>query len=89
MKNGICPKCQSTEIYRREEGGFHIRGSSYGVSVLTYDRLIKLHTYLCMERGYIELYADSKTEDRKAYDRRFIIEKDDSWKRMGDSVVHE
>jgi predicted nucleic-acid-binding Zn-ribbon protein len=83
MKNGICPKCQSKEIYLRDDGGLHIRGGAYGVSVLADNRLMKLHTFLCIGCGYMEMYADTKTDDRKAYDRKYIVDRDKEWKKIG------
>ena len=62
MKNGVCPKCHSTQVYR----GASTEGE--GLSAGTYNAIIEIDTgklqvtlwvdtYVCAACGYIEMYV--------------------------------
>ena len=59
MKDGHCPKCNSTDVYRGTrapleagEGLLHlgVRAGNYYVNVM-------LDAYVCANCGYVEMYA--------------------------------
>jgi predicted nucleic-acid-binding Zn-ribbon protein len=86
MKKGKCPKCQSKEIYIRSDSGLRTRFDTYGVSTNAGGRIIQLFTFMCSACGYIELYSDDKTDDRKEYSRLEMLQKDNDWKKLGDNT---
>lgn len=62
MNNGICPKCNSTEVYR----GTSAEGE--GLSAGSYNSLIEIiagktqttlwiNTYICRTCGYVEMHV--------------------------------
>ncbi len=62
MLNGVCPKCQATEVYRgvAAEGEGLTAGSYLAqVEIMAGQTLlaINLDTYVCRQCGYVELYA--------------------------------
>jgi hypothetical protein len=67
MKNGICPKCHSTQIYR----GASIEGQ--GLTAGTYNSLIELNagktqatlwidTFICGACGYMEMHVANRDD---------------------------
>lgn len=58
MRNGICPKCNSTEIYKKVNGIGHGDG---GGSVYIYTGWItsgtKVESFICTFCGFFESYA--------------------------------
>ncbi len=60
MKNGSCPKCNSSEVY----AGTNVvsKGGSYGANSIpiSFWRYAALDNYVCAQCGYVESYiADS------------------------------
>ncbi|MCB0476740.1 MAG: hypothetical protein KDC84_01160 [Crocinitomicaceae bacterium] len=56
MKTGICPKCQSTEIYT---DGSPKRGDRSSIPISNWKKFF-IDTYACYDCGYIEEYIESK-----------------------------
>ena len=54
MKNGICAKCGTREVYRRQDGQY---GLDVPVSVFS-KTLLEL--YVCAKCGYLEFYVQSE-----------------------------
>lgn len=53
MKNGVCPKCSSEEVYFDGSG-------RNGVQITISMMLVKpTHTYVCADCGYLEFYAQT------------------------------
>lgn len=53
MKSGICPKCNSVEVFRRNfPGGYR---SSLAI---TFESSIRLEDYVCVTCGYVESYLE-------------------------------
>jgi predicted nucleic-acid-binding Zn-ribbon protein len=60
MKNGICPKCNSSEVHARTNLTF--KGGSYGSNSVPISFWVyaALDNYVCTRCGYVESYiADS------------------------------
>ena len=52
MKNGTCPKCNSTNVYFKE----------YALDKVTLDgRSVEYLNYVCTDCGYFETYITDKT----------------------------
>ena len=81
MKTGICPKCQSNSVYVKDGKGLRMQGEAYGVQVHI-DSLFKLKTYLCENCGYIELYSDNLSDERKPVTRAVDLNKSEEWKKV-------
>ena len=78
MKNGKCPKCNSSNVFKYEKGvrfGEHGGGDSLtifsgDVSHLT--RYVAYESYVCVDCGYFENYISDKApleEIRKKWGR--------------------
>jgi predicted nucleic-acid-binding Zn-ribbon protein len=51
MKNGKCPKCNSTKVYFKE----------YALDALTLDgKRVENISYICTDCGYVETYVTDK-----------------------------
>lgn len=59
MRNGVCPKCGSNEIYMRAEnkGGENV--NSIPLGGFWSIRYFGLDNYICVECGYVESYISS------------------------------
>jgi predicted nucleic-acid-binding Zn-ribbon protein len=53
MKDGICPKCGSTDIYWRTEGGSPNESPIYNWGIETY----RMTYYICSNCRYAESYV--------------------------------
>jgi predicted nucleic-acid-binding Zn-ribbon protein len=77
MKNGHCPKCNSTEVYRGApatlaagEGWVHLENRKTGTNIM-------LDSYVCANCGYVEMYVaeaskvklPSLAEDKKFWQK--------------------
>ena len=58
MKNGICPKCDSKEIYRLGKR----RTSGISVMNISAMRRALLYNYVCVSCGCIEIYVIDKED---------------------------
>ena len=64
MKSGICPKCKSLAVFRRNfPGGYR---SSLAI---TFESNIRLEDYVCGTCGYVESYLEdlNKIEEVKKH----------------------
>jgi predicted nucleic-acid-binding Zn-ribbon protein len=52
MKNGICPKCQSDEVYVDS-------GTRQGITPLQNFVVNPPHLYVCADCGYLEFYVQT------------------------------
>jgi predicted nucleic-acid-binding Zn-ribbon protein len=61
MKNGICPKCGSTEIHTKADAI-----SSYGGVYLpiSWTTTAQVTPYVCVQCGYLEMYVDEPKQRR-------------------------
>lgn len=66
MKKGICPKCQSSHIYRgfqsplrAESGMLHLEAiaNNTGYNLL-------LEAYVCVDCGFVETYVAERSRER-------------------------
>ncbi len=67
MKNGVCPKCNSTEIYRgpsTEGEGVSAGGYNSLVEISVNGKLktLWLNTFICRTCGYIEMHVANETD---------------------------
>ncbi len=80
MKNGICPKCQSTEVYR----GASTEGE--GLSAGTYNSIVEISagkkqttlwvdTYVCRACGYLEMHVANR-------DDLAVLSEADGWEKI-------
>ena len=77
MKNGTCPKCNSTEVYRYV-GGLKAGGGECHLEVgLWSPKDIILNTYLCSHCGYLEMYIADQNMDKIPG-----LLKDKSWEKI-------
>ncbi len=53
-KTGICPKCNSSEIYNNSKET--PRGERCAIPLSAWSLPLKIHTYLCLECGFVEEY---------------------------------
>ncbi|MEZ4936954.1 MAG: hypothetical protein R2799_05115 [Crocinitomicaceae bacterium] len=74
MKNGICPKCQSTEIYT---DGTSKRGDRSSIPISSWKKFF-IDTYACFICGYIEEYIEK--DDLK--DQSKISRAREDWKKV-------
>jgi len=64
MKNGVCPKCNSTEVYwsvgglKAGSGECHLEIGNWS------NKVIFLSTYLCTQCGYTEMYVADRNMDK-------------------------
>ena len=64
MKNGVCPKCNSTEVYRGAGGLKAGNGECHLVIGLWPPKDIFLSTYICIQCGYTEMYVADHNMDK-------------------------
>ncbi|MTI95786.1 MAG: hypothetical protein FH749_09940 [Firmicutes bacterium] len=65
MNKGICPKCNSTEVYSSETLRYKAGTYSSNTIPLSLFRSIPLDNYVCVECGYTESYiADAEMMPR-------------------------
>lgn len=83
MKSGICPKCQSENVYVNNEDVLHQRGESYGIQLFLDNSLFKLNVYLCENCGYIEIYSDNLSDESNPFSLTMGLRMDEEWKRVG------
>jgi len=80
MKNGVCPKCHSTQVYR----GASTEGE--GLSAGTFNFLVEISrektqttlwidTYICRVCGYVEMHIANR-DDLQA------LPEDDGWEKV-------
>ena len=81
MKKGTCPKCQSANVFSKEEEGLGVWGSAYGVNVRA-KHPMKLTTCLCADCGYIELYSSDQSNDRKKLGRSEVLKLGEGWQKV-------
>jgi len=55
MRNGVCPKCKSTEIYHKSDGIRTGIGDRIFVSVSWWSKAM-LDNYVCTNCGHVESY---------------------------------
>ena len=63
MKNGVCPKCNSTEVYQAD--GYPHQREMITISGTVLVKGVPPDRYLCTTCGYVEFYLSSE-EDRQA-----------------------
>lgn len=62
-----CPKCGGTEIY--SDNGLSKSGDRSAINISNWKRLF-IATYICLDCGYLEEYADSaELKDKKLLDK--------------------
>jgi hypothetical protein len=74
VEHGVCPKCESFEVYRRRTGMVSDSGVYLWLGLLKY---IEIDTYVCTNCGYIENY----TADKKQLAQ---IARHKKWERVGE-----
>jgi len=80
MKSGKRTKCGSNNVLVRAGKGLHIRGGACGVWLLA-EQAFKPATHVCADCGFVELYADEKSDDRKQKGRFKVFSRDNEWQR--------
>lgn len=58
MKNGVCPKCQSADVYRSKESPHPNELIALKGGVLT--KSVMPDKYICVACGYIEYYLSDR-----------------------------
>ena len=62
MKEGVCPKCQSTEVYSGAK--IKLKTGAYGCNTIPLGGALRGHValdnYVCIQCGYLESYIGSK-----------------------------
>ncbi len=78
MKNiGICPKCNSLEIYNNSNQSFNRRKILQIVNpTKIFDRGVALNSYICLECGYVEDYVSQKDLEKRREIIRYRWKKD-------------
>jgi predicted nucleic-acid-binding Zn-ribbon protein len=62
MKNGICPKCGSTEIHTKADAfSFGVGAVALPISLFSTAQVIP---YVCVQCGYLEMYVDEPKQRR-------------------------
>ncbi len=56
MKNGVCPKCQSKEVYNGASVSFKSGFNNSNTIPITGFRGAPLDNYICGQCGYVESY---------------------------------
>ncbi|HTX93320.1 MAG TPA: hypothetical protein VMC09_19040 [Anaerolineales bacterium] len=64
MKNGTCPKCNSTEVYRYNGGLKAATGECHFEMGTWSSKNVLLNTYLCTQCGYTEMYVSDAEKDK-------------------------
>ncbi len=68
MKNGICPKCSSEEIYIDSN-------NRHGIGKPIQEFSAQTHYYCCTDCGYIEIYAQTGYDLSKAKEKFIKVKK--------------
>ncbi len=67
MKEGICPKCQSSEVY--SGASIKMKGGAYGCNTFPLGGPLRGHValdnYVCFQCGYVESYVGNKSDLEK------------------------
>lgn len=69
MKNSVCPKCFSTEIYHAENGFYPSSNHKYGMRILEGEgwnadiTVVTMTHYVCRACGYFESYVNPGDPD--------------------------
>lgn len=58
MKNGVCPKCSSKEVYRSE--GYPQQREMITISGTAFVKGVPPDRYTCVSCGYVEFYLASE-----------------------------
>lgn len=61
MRDGICPKCKSHDVYKRDNAWYLSGGDKTGIKMLheNYAEVTAVPTvYLCTDCGYFENYIE-------------------------------
>jgi hypothetical protein len=76
MKNGICPRCQSTRVYTA--GDLPLKGGPFGSNSIpvSLTSLAPLDNYVCLDCGLVERYI-TDTQELAEIERR--------WTKVGDT----
>jgi predicted nucleic-acid-binding Zn-ribbon protein len=61
MKNGICPKCGSTEIHTKADAIYSYGGVYLPIGIFSSARLTP---YVCVQCGYVEIFVDEPSQRR-------------------------
>lgn len=61
MKNGICPKCQSSEVYDDTSKGWLARSYRDGIAVDGFSS-VAIINYVCTDCGYTESYIQNEKD---------------------------
>ena len=69
MKNGKCPKCHSSEIYKRPTFPPH-SNLAFGNLAIGFFTKLRFHIYACTHCGYLEAYITDK-EDLKEIEEKW------------------
>ncbi|PIY08278.1 MAG: hypothetical protein COZ18_13095 [Flexibacter sp. CG_4_10_14_3_um_filter_32_15] len=65
-KIGICPKCNSSEIYTNSNESFNHKRILQAINPKKiFDRGIALNSYICLECGYVEDYVAQKDLEKR------------------------
>ena len=77
MKTGVCPKCQSTEIYSGAD--IPLKKGPFGSNAIpvSMTSIAALDNYVCADCGYVESYVGER-EKLKEIHRK--------WERVGEST---
>ena len=84
MKNGVCPKCNSTEVYR----GSSTEGE--GLTAGTYNSVVEIiagktqttlwvDTYICRACGYLEMHVANR-------DDLAVLPQADGWEKIAPTI---
>lgn len=69
MKDGICPKCNSEEVYFDGTG-------RHGIDLkISYSYVHGTHLYICADCGYIEFYAQTGFDLQKVKEKYQRVKK--------------
>lgn len=74
MNSGTCPKCQSSNIFKKKNGINHHKGIHVYTSTMTFPSSFVSH--VCADCGYFENYID---------DRAKLADIASKWERAGSS----
>jgi hypothetical protein len=77
MKNGTCPVCNSTEVYKTDFGPLQAGGSLLGLYNPKGNNL-PIEVYLCATCGHVEMSIPETHHSRMA-----DLVKTEKWKKVG------
>lgn len=71
MKTGVCPKCQSTEIYSGTD--IPLKKGPFGSNAIpvSMTSIAALDNYVCIDCGYVESYI-AETDKLKEIRRKWV-----------------